>query len=55
MIDWPMLYLIVTLVAGLLGLTGVPGAATEITWIVFVIGLVLFFVSMKAKDRPPRD
>ena len=55
MIDWPMLYLIITLVAGLLGLTGVAGPETEIAWLVFAIGVVLFFVSMKAKHRRPRD
>jgi uncharacterized membrane protein YtjA (UPF0391 family) len=55
MIDWPMLYLIISLVAGLLGLTGVAGAATAVAWLVFVVGLALFFVAMKAKDRRPRD
>ena len=55
MIDWPMLFLIITLLSGLLGLTGVAGSATYIAWIVCAVGLVLFFASMRAKDRRPRD
>ncbi len=41
MIQWALVFLVVGLIAGALGLTGVAGAATNIAWILFVVGLVL--------------
>lgn len=36
--------LIVGLVAALLGFSGIAGAATQIAWVLFVVGLILFVV-----------
>ncbi|EAQ98833.1 DUF1328 domain-containing protein [Congregibacter litoralis] len=47
MIGWAVTFLIIALVAGLLGLSGIAAAAVDIAWILFVVGLVLsiiFFV-----------
>lgn len=38
-------FLIIGLIAGVLGLTGVMGTATNIAWILFVVGLILALVS----------
>lgn len=53
MIYWALIFLIVAIIAGALGLSGVAGAATNIAWILFVVGLVValvFFVT----GRGPR-
>ncbi|GAB5413696.1 MAG: hypothetical protein Cons2KO_12990 [Congregibacter sp.] len=47
MIGWAVTFLIVALIAGLLGLSGIAAAAVDIAWILFVVGLVLsviFFI-----------
>lgn len=42
MLSWSLTFLILGLIAGLLGLSGIAGTATQIAWILFVIfsGLV---------------
>lgn len=52
MLRLAILFLIVGLIAGALGLSGVMGAATNIAWILFVIFLVLFVVGLIAGRRP---
>jgi uncharacterized membrane protein YtjA (UPF0391 family) len=47
MIGWAVTFLVIALIAAVLGLTGVAGVAMEIAWILFVVGLILaifFFV-----------
>jgi len=44
MLHYALVFLIVGLIAGLLGLSGIAGAATDIAWILFVVGLVLAVV-----------
>ena len=51
MVDWPFLFIIVALVAAVLGGTGVVGEATIVAWMVFVAGLILFYVALKAERR----
>jgi len=41
MINWAITFLIVAIIAGLLGFSGIAGAATNIAWILFVVGLVV--------------
>jgi uncharacterized membrane protein YtjA (UPF0391 family) len=41
MFGWAITFLVVTLVAAVLGLTGIAGVASQIAWIIFVFGLVL--------------
>lgn len=54
MIGWAIAFLIIALVAGLLGFTGVAGAAVDIAWILFVVGLILavvFFIFGRGRPR----
>ena len=41
MIGWALTFLVIAIVAGALGLSGVAGVATNIAWILFVVGLIL--------------
>ena len=53
MFGWAIAFLIVGLIAGVLGLSGIAGVATNIAWILFVVGLVLAVVFFVAGRRPP--
>ena len=53
MLSWSITFLVIGLVAGLLGLSGIAGAATHIAWILFVGFLVLFLASLVMGRRPP--
>ena len=44
MLYWAVVFLIVGLVAGVLGFSGVAGTAVNIAWILFVVGLILALV-----------
>ena len=52
MMGWALLFLIVGIVAGLLGFSGVAGVATNIAWILFVVGLILAVVFFVMGRRP---
>jgi uncharacterized membrane protein YtjA (UPF0391 family) len=45
MLGWVVTFLIVALIAGLLGFGGIAGASVEIAKIIFFIAIVLFLVS----------
>ena len=53
MIGWALTFLIVALIAGALGVSGVAGIAVEIAWILFVVGLILAVVFAILGRRPP--
>jgi uncharacterized membrane protein YtjA (UPF0391 family) len=44
MIGWAATFLIVALVAAVLGFSGIAGVATNIAWVLFVVGLILAIV-----------
>lgn len=44
MIGWALTFLVVAIIAGALGMSGVAGVATNIAWILFVVGLVLAII-----------
>jgi uncharacterized membrane protein YtjA (UPF0391 family) len=46
MLNWAVTFLIVAIIAALLGFGGIAGAATEIAKILFFIFLILFLVSL---------
>lgn len=52
MFNWALTFLVVAIIAAVLGFSGVAGAATNIAWILFVVGLVLALVFM-VKGRSP--
>lgn len=41
MISWAATFLVIALIAAVLGFTGIAGIATQIAWLLFVVGLVL--------------
>jgi uncharacterized membrane protein YtjA (UPF0391 family) len=45
MLGWVVTFLVVALIAGILGFGGVAGASIEIAKIIFFIAIVLFVVS----------
>ena len=51
MLNWSLTFLVVGLIAAVLGFTGLAGAATHIAWILFVVFLVLYLVSLIAGRR----
>ena len=52
MLRWAIIFLVIALIAGVLGLTKVFAAATNIAWILFVIFIILFIVSLIMGRRP---
>jgi uncharacterized membrane protein YtjA (UPF0391 family) len=46
MLSWSITFLVIGLIAAVLGFTGIAGAATQIAWTLFVIFIVLFLVSL---------
>jgi len=53
MFSWAVVFLVVALIAAVLGLTGLAGTAVNIAWILFVAGLVLFLVFTVIGRRGP--
>ena len=55
MLRWAIVFLVVALIAGELGLYNVNAVASNIAWILFVIFLILFVVSLifGGFRRPP--
>lgn len=46
MLTWAIIFLIIALIAGALGLWRVQAVSSEIAWVLFVIFLILFLVSL---------
>ena len=53
MLGYALTFLIVGLIAGLLGMAGIAAVATQIGWILFLIGVVLLIVHMVRGRMPP--
>lgn len=54
MFGWAITFLIIAIIAALFGFSGIAGVATNIAWILFVVGLVLAVVFMiLGRRRPP--
>ena len=47
MLYYALIFLVVGLIAGALGVSGVAGVASQIAWVLFVIALVLFLVHLR--------
>jgi len=52
MISWAAAFLILALIAAVLGFSGIAGVATQIAWILFVVGLVLAVIFSIGGKRP---
>ena len=53
MMSWALTFLIIAIIAALLGFTGIAGAATNIAWLLFVIGLIVALIFF-LRGRAPR-
>jgi uncharacterized membrane protein YtjA (UPF0391 family) len=53
MIGWAVTFLVIAIIAALLGFSGIAGTAVNIAWILFVVGLVLALVFFVMGRRPP--
>jgi uncharacterized membrane protein YtjA (UPF0391 family) len=51
MLYYALVFLIVGLVAGALGIYGVAAIASQIAWVLFLIGIVLLVVHLVAGSR----
>ncbi|MDF1832071.1 MAG: DUF1328 domain-containing protein [Porticoccaceae bacterium] len=54
MLYWAFIFLVVAIVAGIFGLTGIAAIASEIAWLLFVVGLILAVIFFIVGRRPPR-
>ena len=52
MMSWAATFLIIGLIAAVLGFTGIAGTSVHIAWILFVVGLVLAVVFFIFGRRP---
>ena len=52
MLKWAVIFLIIALVAGLAGMGGLSGLAQQIAWILLVVFLILFVVSLVMGRKP---
>jgi uncharacterized membrane protein YtjA (UPF0391 family) len=53
MLYYALLFLIVGIVAAVLGASGVAAVATQISWILFVVGMLLLLVHLLRGRTPP--
>jgi uncharacterized membrane protein YtjA (UPF0391 family) len=53
MIGWAATFLIIALIAGVLGFSGIAGASANIAWILFVVGLIVAVAFFVMGRRPP--
>ncbi|MBL8013938.1 MAG: DUF1328 domain-containing protein [Candidatus Omnitrophica bacterium] len=53
MLSYSITFLIVAIVAALFGFGGIAGTATEIAKALFVVALILFFISLLFGRRVP--
>jgi uncharacterized membrane protein YtjA (UPF0391 family) len=52
MFNWAIIALVIAIIAGILGFSGIAGTATNIAWILFVVGLVLAIIFFLTGKRP---
>lgn len=53
MINWAVTFLVIALIAAVLGFSGIAGAAVNIAWILFVVGLILAVIFFFMGKRRP--
>jgi uncharacterized membrane protein YtjA (UPF0391 family) len=52
MLNYALVFLLVGLIAGALGMFGVAAVATQIAWVLFLIGVVLLVIHVVSGNRP---
>lgn len=53
MISWAVTFLIIALVAAVLGFSGIAGTAVNIAWILAIVGIVFALIFGVLGRRPP--
>jgi uncharacterized membrane protein YtjA (UPF0391 family) len=53
MLSWAVTFLVIALIAAVLGFSGVAGTAVNAAWICAVVGIILALVFMLSGRRPP--
>jgi uncharacterized membrane protein YtjA (UPF0391 family) len=53
MLGWAVVFLVVGLIAAVLGFSGIAGTAVNIAWILAVVGIVVAIVFFVLGRRPP--
>ncbi len=53
MFSWALTFLIIAIIAAVFGFSGIAGTATNIAWILFVVGLILAVIFFLTGRRPP--
>lgn len=53
MLSWAFTFLLIAIVAALFGFSGIAGTATNIAWILFVVGLILAVIFAITGRKPP--
>ena len=53
MISWAVTFLIIALIAAVLGFSGIAGTAVNLAWICAIIGIILALVFGVLGRRPP--
>ena len=54
MLSWAITFLVIALIAGVLGFTSIAGTAIGFAKIIFVVFLILFVLSFVMGSRAPR-
>lgn len=52
MLYYALIFLVVGLIAGALGIYGVAAIASQIAWVLFLIGIVLLVIHLVTGNRP---
>mgnify|MGYP003651846173 CR=1 FL=1 len=53
MFGWAITFLVIGLIAAVLGFSGIAGTATNIAWILFVVGIILAVIfAVMGRGRP---
>ncbi len=52
MLYYALMFLVVGLIAGALGIYGVAAVASQIAWVLFLIGVILLVVHLVTGNRP---
>ncbi|MET0680651.1 MAG: DUF1328 domain-containing protein [Burkholderiales bacterium] len=53
MLYWAAVFLVIALLAAVLGFSGIAGLSMNIAWILFIVGLILAIVFFVVGRRPP--
>ena len=53
MFSWAIAFLVVALIAAVLGFSGIAGTAVHIAWILAIVGIILAIVFTVLGRRPP--